>query len=165
MRRFPGLLASALLLVGSASHAATVEGRVTLKPPSAAPVVQPRYPVAATYTVRDPDPPPAIVHVEGDFPDAAGVAAPADVAQQGCQFAPGLLAVRRGGGVRFPNLDDEYHSGGEAAWDNDRWRADLALTWRMARHLQAKIEYDVGRQRGDVQQGEQLLAMQLTLKF
>ena len=45
------------------------------------------------------------------------------------------------------------------------WRIDMALTWRMARHLQAKLEYDIGRQRGDLQQGEQLLAMQLTLKF
>ena len=55
--------------------------------------------------------------------------------------------------------------GGEEPWDNDMWQLDAALTWRMARHLQAKVEYDIGRQRGRLQQGEQLVAMQLTLKF
>jgi plastocyanin len=110
MRRSPGLLALALLLVGHTSHAATVEGRVSLRPPAAAPVAQPRYPVAATYTVRPPDPPSAIVYLEGDFEGAAGGTKPADVAQQGYQFAPALIAVRRGSVVRFPNLDEEYHS-------------------------------------------------------
>jgi len=110
MRRSSGLLALALLLVGRASLAAMVEGRVTLRPASAAPVTQPRYPVAATYTVRAPDPPSAIVYVEGDFAGAAAGAKAADVAQQGYQFAPALLAVRRGSVVRFPNLDEEYHS-------------------------------------------------------
>ena len=110
MRRSPVPIALALLLFGGASHAATVEGRVTLRPASAAPVAQPRYPIAATYTVRDPDPPTAIVYIEGDFTNAAGGAKPADVAQQGYQFAPALLAVRRGSVIRFPNLDDEYHS-------------------------------------------------------
>jgi len=110
MRRSPVPIALALLLFGGASHAATVEGRVTLRPASAAPVAQPRYPIAATYTVRDPDPPTAIVYIEGDFTNAAGGPKPADVAQQGYQFAPALLAVRRGSVVRFPNLDEEYHS-------------------------------------------------------
>jgi hypothetical protein len=35
----------------------------------------------------------------------------------------------------------------------------------MARHLQGKVQYSIGRARGSLQQGEQLVAMQLTLKF
>jgi plastocyanin len=112
MRRCPGLLVLALLLVGRSSpvDAAAVEGRVTL-PAEAAPMARPRYPVATTYTVGEPDPPTAIVYLEGDFGPAPTAAAPlADVAQRTYQFAPGLLAVRRGSVVRFPNLDEEYHS-------------------------------------------------------
>ena len=112
MHRRPALLVLALLLGRSASvEAAGVEGRVMLPAESAAPVSRPRYPVAATYTVGEPDPPAAIVYLEGDFDrPSAGSAPVADVAQRGYQFAPGLLAVRRGSVVRFPNMDDEYHS-------------------------------------------------------
>jgi len=35
----------------------------------------------------------------------------------------------------------------------------------MARHLQTKVQYAIGHERGDLQQGEQLIAMQLTVKF
>jgi plastocyanin len=112
MRRNSGLLVLALLLGRSASaEAAAVEGRVVLRAKNAAPVSRPRYPTAATYTVGEPDPPAAIVYLEGDFgTPPAGSAPVADVAQRRYQFAPGLLAVRRGSVVRFPNMDDEYHS-------------------------------------------------------
>ena len=113
MRLCSGLLVLALLLVGRSSpvEAAAIEGRVALPSDNAAPMVRPRYPVAATYTVGEPDPPTAIVYLEGDFGPAHRSAAPAaDVTQRGYQFAPGLVAVRRGSVVRFPNLDEEYHS-------------------------------------------------------
>jgi len=74
-----------------------------------------------------------------------------------------LFAALRWNQQVFGDVSDGR--GGEEAWDNDMWRLDTALTWRMARHLQAKVEYDIGRQRGSLQQGEQLVAMQLTLKF
>lgn len=112
MRRGLGLLVLALPLVGASARVepAAVEGRVALPAEVAAPVSRPRYPVAATYTVGAPDPPTAIVYLEGDFGAPANAAPAADVAQRGYQFAPGLLAVRRGSAVRFPNLDEEYHS-------------------------------------------------------
>ena len=110
MRPSSGLLVLALLLAGPPrGEAATVEGRVALRPEAPAPIARPRYPVAAAYTVREPDPPSAVVYLEGNFGDAAASPAGA-VAQRGYQFAPGLLAVRRGSTVRFPNLDEEYHS-------------------------------------------------------
>jgi plastocyanin len=113
MRRCPRLFLLAVLLVARASRAeaAAVEGQVALPPGADAPMARPRYPVTATYTVGEPDPPTAIVYLEGDFGTAPASAAPAaDVAQRAYQFAPGLVAVRRGSTVRFPNLDEEYHS-------------------------------------------------------
>jgi plastocyanin len=109
--RVIAVAAAALLTAARGAGAfAVVEGAVTLPPTSAAPAPKPRYPVAATYTVGPPDPPAAIVYLEGDFPPAADPAPVAQVAQHAYQFAPGVLAVRRGTIVRFPNLDDEYHS-------------------------------------------------------
>ena len=45
------------------------------------------------------------------------------------------------------------------------WRLDTALGWRFARHLQAKLQYAFSRQTGRLQQGQQLVAAQLTLRF
>ncbi|MEA2626551.1 MAG: hypothetical protein QOD06_2596 [Candidatus Binatota bacterium] len=103
------LLAAALANASRAVAAAVIEGTVTLPENVVAPAPKPRYPVAATYVIGPPDPPAAIVYVEGTFPRARP-AAPADVGQRGYQFSPGLLAIRTGTTVRFPNLDDEYHS-------------------------------------------------------
>jgi hypothetical protein len=51
------------------------------------------------------------------------------------------------------------------AWDNDAWRIDNALGYRFNKHLQAKIQYSFNHQHGDQQQGEQLVAAQVTAKF
>jgi hypothetical protein len=56
-------------------------------------------------------------------------------------------------------------AGGERAWDRDAWRIEAALTWRFDPHAQVKAQYAYFRQRGDLLQGEQLVAGQLTLKF
>lgn len=56
-------------------------------------------------------------------------------------------------------------TGRDRAWDRDAWRVDTALGYRFNRHLQGKIQYSYFRQHGDLQQGEQLVAAQLTLKF
>jgi len=55
--------------------------------------------------------------------------------------------------------------GGERAWDRNAWRVDTAVGYRFHRRLQAKLQYDVGQQAGRLQQGEQLVAAQLTLRF
>ena len=114
-RRVAGVLtlAGTALLgsAGTASALAVIEGTVALPAPAPAPIAQPRYPVAASYTIGLPDPPAAVVYLEGAFGVSAQEGAPrAEVAQREYQFAPGLLAVRRGTIVSFPNLDDEYHS-------------------------------------------------------
>jgi hypothetical protein len=108
-------LASLALLCALVCHApaivradAAVEGTVALPPEAIVPVSTPRYPLAASYTIGSPDPPAAVVYLEGVFP--APPPGRARVAQQHYQFAPGLVPVRRGTAVAFPNLDDEYHS-------------------------------------------------------
>jgi plastocyanin len=106
-------LAAPLLVSPPPGAAATavIEGVVTLPPAGSVPVPKPRYPGGTAYEAGTPDAPAAIVYLEGSFPDGAGgSAAVAEVAQARYQFAPGFLAVRRGGVVRFPNHDDEYHS-------------------------------------------------------
>lgn len=55
--------------------------------------------------------------------------------------------------------------GGEEHWDRDMWRAEVALGYRFTRHLQAKVQYSYSHQQGPIQQGEQMAALQLTLKF
>jgi hypothetical protein len=56
-------------------------------------------------------------------------------------------------------------TGGEQTWDNDMLRVDLALGYRFSRHLQTKLQYSFGHRDGDLQQGEQLVAAQVTLRF
>jgi plastocyanin len=98
-----------VVCLATRGSAAVLEGTVAV-PADSGVAVKARYPVAATYEVGAPDPPAAIVFVEGSFPTAPAAGAAAEVAQSQYQFAPGLLAIRRGTVVRFPNRDDEYHS-------------------------------------------------------
>ena len=95
--------------LATGASAAVLEGTVAV-PADSGVAVKARYPVAATYEVGEADPPAAIVFVEGSFPTPPADGASVEVAQSRYQFAPGLLAIRRGTVVRFPNRDDEYHS-------------------------------------------------------
>jgi plastocyanin len=99
---------SLVLLLATIAPAATIEGTIALPHAMAVPAANPRYPISASYTVGPPDPPAAVVYVEGGVP--APAPARAAVAQHRYQFSPGLLAIPRGSVVVFPNLDDEYHS-------------------------------------------------------
>lgn len=56
-------------------------------------------------------------------------------------------------------------SGEETPWDNNVWRVDAALGFRFTRHFQSKVQYSFTHQVGQLQQGEQLVAAQCTLKF
>lgn len=63
----------------------------------------------------------------------------------------------------FGNVPDG--SGGETSWDRNAWRVDVALGYRLTRHLQGKLQYSFNHQNSTLQQGEQLVAVQATLKF
>jgi hypothetical protein len=56
-------------------------------------------------------------------------------------------------------------TGGEQHWDRNAWRVDGALGCRFTRHLQGKVQYSYNHQPGAFQQGEQLVAGQLTMRF
>jgi plastocyanin len=94
------------LAAAQPAGAATIEGVVTL-PARSAPAAASRY-TQTVGEIRDPDPPGAIVYVDGtgQHPKGGRVA----VAQEGYQFTPGLLVVPAGSVVEFPNHDPEYHS-------------------------------------------------------
>ena len=55
--------------------------------------------------------------------------------------------------------------GGKSHWDNQFWRIDSVFGYRFGRHLQTKLQYSYTHHQGDFQQGEQLVAGQMTLKF
>ena len=50
-------------------------------------------------------------------------------------------------------------------WGNDIWRVDAAIGYRFTNYLQTKIQYSFSHQDAPLQQGEQLIAAQLTIKF
>jgi plastocyanin len=107
------VLLAAFLLIADGSRAADtgrVSGTVALEPMAA--------PTTAGYSVRTrrpiaaPDAPRAIVYLEredGIYPDVEPETV-ALVAQEGYQFRPAIVAVRRGTRVAFPNRDDEFHN-------------------------------------------------------
>jgi len=79
------------------------------------------------------------------------------------KLTPSLFGALRWNQQLFGEVPDGR--GGERAWDRDVWRIDAALGYRFDRHLQAKLQYAFSRQTGRLQQGQQLVAAQVTLKF
>ncbi len=55
--------------------------------------------------------------------------------------------------------------GTSTAWDNDGWRADFSVGWRFSRHLQAKLQYSIAEKSGRDEEGDHLVAAQVTVKF
>ena len=79
------------------------------------------------------------------------------------KITSGLYAAARWNQQLFGNV--ENGNGGQEAWDNDMYRIDVALGYRFTRHLQSKLQYSFGHRNGSLQQGEQLVAAQVTVKF
>lgn len=74
-----------------------------------------------------------------------------------------LYAALRWNQQFFADIPDGQS--GETPWDQDMWRTDVALGGRYGRHLQGKLQYSFSHQEGPFQQGEQLLAAQVTVSF
>ncbi len=79
------------------------------------------------------------------------------------KITPQLFAALRWNQQFFAQIPNG--TGAEVPWDRDIWRIDSALGFRFTRHLQAKVQYSFSDQRGSLQQGQQLVAAQLTCKF
>ena len=101
-----------LLLWAPLSHGqAVIEGKLSLPP--AEPWVAPsaRY-AGQVAEITPPDPPSAVVYLEGQFPTTVTnlIHLTNEVLQLGAQFRPALVPVQVGTAVSFPNGDDFYHN-------------------------------------------------------
>ncbi len=132
-----GLLFSCLLFFvrvpaeENAPATGAVEGRVALPAAAAVPEPSSRYELIVEPGLVRTDPPRAVVYLEGSFPP--DVAAPvARIVQRDLAFIPGLLPVRVGTRVEFPNEDKTYHNvfsfSRPKRFDLGRYRADEAAT-------------------------------------
>jgi hypothetical protein len=55
--------------------------------------------------------------------------------------------------------------GTSTKWGDDLWRVDMAVGYRFSAYLQLKLQYSFTHHDIDIQQGDHLLAAQLTLRF
>ena len=109
------LLAPACLVWISAASPAqsdiSVEGVVQLPAPTMERPLNQRYGTNVDAPITPTNPPGAVVYLEGDFSaKPASVSAVVEMAQKSMLFSPDLVALRTGGAVAFPNLDDTYHN-------------------------------------------------------
>jgi hypothetical protein len=112
MKSLPIILTLAgLLLLSSAAARAqcVVEGRVKLPKPHSGDVANKRYSMNGDPLVIQPDPPAAVVFLEGNFPAPSSLPR-RQMAQKNIAFVSPLLAVFVGTTVEFPNEDDTYHN-------------------------------------------------------
>lgn len=86
-----------------------MEGKVELPKTKHAPVVNQRYEIISKGGVIAPNPPLAVVYLEGSFPKPSP-APVKQVLQKDLTFTPALLPIQTGTKVEFPNLDDTYHN-------------------------------------------------------
>src|SRR5579871_1961241 len=102
---------TALVCHRAFADGATVEGIVRLPKTSAPAPVAARYQGGASETIAPPEPPAAVVYLEGNFGvPAAATNATVQLSQKNLQFSTSLLPVLAGTTVEFPNQDDIYHN-------------------------------------------------------
>ena len=94
---------------GTVLGQAGVEGHVKLPKARTPDVITKRYDMNGESSVIVPDPPSAVVYLEGEFP-APKTPPQAEMAQKNLQFVISLLPVQIGTVVSFPNQDDTYHN-------------------------------------------------------
>src|SRR5437660_4710044 len=88
---------------------AVVEGHVELPKSHSAPVMAKRYEIVTIGGVLSPQPPLAVVYLDGSFPKSTTTATK-QIAQKDLAFLPSLLLVQVDTRAQFPNLDDTSHS-------------------------------------------------------
>jgi plastocyanin len=93
----------------SAQAQAVIEGHVDLPKRASVEVINKRYELSGEQAVIVPDPPAAVVYLEGDFGPRKG-ALTAQMTQKNMDFIPRLLPVQVGTTVQFPNQDNMFHS-------------------------------------------------------
>jgi plastocyanin len=111
MKLFIGLLAMELILAmtGIGRAQTIIEGHIDLPKAPSIEVINKRYELSGEQTVITPDPPAAVVYLEGNFAPANHPPV-AQMVQKNMDFVPRLLPIRVGTRVEFPNEDKMYHS-------------------------------------------------------
>ena len=77
------------------------------------------------------------------------------------KITPQLFGALRWNQQLFGTIRDEES---RTKWGNDIWRIDAALGYRFTDYLQGKLQYSFSHQ-DSLQEGEHLIAYQVTLKF
>jgi hypothetical protein len=77
------------------------------------------------------------------------------------KITPQLYGALRWNQQLFGTIRDESEL---QKWGSDIWRVDAALGYRFTDYLQAKVQYSLSQQ-NSAQEGEHLVAAQLTVKF
>jgi plastocyanin len=100
-----------LQLVAFAAFAqdATIMGTVELPKAVSAPVMTKRYEIVSKAGVLAPNPPIAVVYLEGEFPPLTEPVVQ-QVVQTNYTFVPAILPIQVGTKVEFPNLDNAFHN-------------------------------------------------------
>ena len=107
---YAAVLAASFLLGRALFAQATVEGKVELPRPSTERLQIQRYQSSAETPTGPPEPPMAVVYLEGNFSHVSSPTRGVSMAQKNINFDPGLLPIRVGTTVDFPNMDDTYHN-------------------------------------------------------
>ena len=76
------------------------------------------------------------------------------------KFTPQLFGAVRWNEQFYGDIAASNHP-----WGNDIWRVDAAVGYRFTNYLQTKVQYSFSHQDAPIQQGEQLVAAQVTIKF
>ena len=114
MQTYPLILviAAGFFLENGSALAQTVEGKVELPQGQIERIANQRYEVNSDAHMGSPDPPAAVVYLEGALSRIENPGAPliSEMAQKNINFSPGILPIQVGTTVEFPNLDDTYHN-------------------------------------------------------
>ena len=79
------------------------------------------------------------------------------------KFTTHLWGSARINVMMFGDVSDG--EGGQARWDNNTWRMDLSTGWRFNKHWQLKLQYSYGEEQSPGIEGNNLFAVQITLRF
>src|SRR6266581_4587041 len=92
------VFAAGLFFQNGGLFAQTVEGKVELPPESAERIANQRYGVNSDAHMRLPDPPAAVVYLEGALSriENPGASLISEMAQKNINFSPGILPIQVG---------------------------------------------------------------------
>lgn len=106
--RFAAIFTASCLLAAKGADA-VITGKVELPKTTKAPVMTKRYEIVSQGGALAPNPPVAIVYLEGRFPMATNPPLQ-QILQTNYTFVPSLIAVQVGTRIEFPNQDHAFHN-------------------------------------------------------